>query len=141
MRGLCGTLSLSQAAARWPARAHLSVHTSFRSVFRSGNRHLDRAEKGCRRHIEAFLYRFSLCKDCKAERQLSQPYSEGRAAISYQSALAEIAEITSRGAFDEVDRKFKQTNFPSIIDALNDCTERFVFVFDLMFRAINYRVN
>jgi hypothetical protein len=43
-----------------------------------------------------------------------------------QAALAEITKIIARRTFDEIDRELEQTNFPGIIDTLNNGAERFI---------------
>ena len=60
------------------------------------------------------------------------------ATVSDQTAFAKIVEITARGTLDQVDGELEQTNFPRIVYALDDGAERFVFVFDLAFSAIDY---
>ena len=60
---------------------------------------------------------------------------------SYQTALAEIAEITAGGALHQVDGELEQTNFPRVVYALDDRAERFVFVFDLPPGAIDHRID
>ena len=58
-----------------------------------------------------------------------------------QTAFAEIAEITARGALHKVDGKLEQANFPRVVYSLDNRAERFVFVFDLPPGAIDYRVD
>jgi len=63
------------------------------------------------------------------------------ATVLDQTALAEIAQITARGTLYQVDGELEQTNFPRVVYALDDRTERFVFVFDLPPGPIDHRVD
>src|SRR5689334_11146902 len=48
-----------------------------------------------------------------------------------QTAFSEVAEITTRGTLDQVDGELQKTNFPRIVDALDNRAERFIFIFDI----------
>jgi len=47
-----------------------------------------------------------------------------------QATLAKIAEITPRGALDQIDGEFQQAHFPGVIDALDNGAESFIFALD-----------
>src|SRR2546421_11534455 len=58
-----------------------------------------------------------------------------------QSAFAKVADVAAAGAFDHVDRELEQTNFPRIVDALDDRTEMIVVMLDVRFCALNHRFD
>ena len=55
-----------------------------------------------------------------------------------QTALAKIAQIAARRAFDEVDGEFQQAHFPRVVDPLDDGAERFIRALDAMFSASDH---
>jgi len=71
----------------------------------------------------------------------SKPSRDRAAKRLQEAALSEISEIFARRALDQVDREFEQANFPRVVHTLDDGAERFVFIFDPMFRAIDHRVD
>jgi hypothetical protein len=58
-----------------------------------------------------------------------------------QSSLSEIPEISTARALDKVDGELEQANFPRVIDSLNHCAKRLVFVFDEAPGAIDHRID
>ena len=62
-------------------------------------------------------------------------------AVLDQTALSEITEIAAGRAFHEIDSEFEQTNFPRVINALNDCAERLVLAFDVAFGALDHGID
>jgi hypothetical protein len=55
-----------------------------------------------------------------------------------QTALSEITEIIAGGTLNHIDGEFEQANFPSVIHAMNDRAERFVFTFDFAPGSIDH---
>src|SRR5882762_8658926 len=58
-----------------------------------------------------------------------------------QATLAKIAEITARGALDQIDGEFQQAHFPGVIHALDNGAESFIFALDAAPGAIDYGLD
>jgi hypothetical protein len=58
-----------------------------------------------------------------------------------QTALAEVAEFSAGRLCDQIDREVQPTDFPRIIDALDDRTQWFAGFFRLRSGLSNHRLD